>query len=501
MTEKRQRLKRSNGVIMPIFSIPSDYGIGTLGREAYEVVDFFSEANIHYWQILPLGPTSYGDSPYQSFSSFAGNPYFIDLDLLEEDGLLEKEDYENVDFGENKNYIDYSKMYNNRFRVLEKAFENAKGKFDKEIKEFRKKEAYWIEDYALYMAIKKEYLDVSWMEFPDDLRDRKKTALNKFYKKNKDQVDFYVFIQYIFFKQWEELKAYTNRHKIEIIGDLPIYLALDSADAWANSQILKLDDEKNPIAVGGCPPDGFSEDGQLWGNPLYDREKMGKDNFTFWEKRIEMNLRLFDMLRLDHFRGFEAYYEIPAEDDTAKYGQWVKAKPYEFFDMVKKKFPYGKFIAEDLGLITDEVRELMASLGYPGMNVIQFAFGEDFTSDYLPHNYKRNSIVYGSTHDSDTLMGWLENLEDDKMEMVEAYFDLEGEDLDLYLWKIIRRLMASVAAVSMFEIQDFLGLGNDARINSPGTLGENWKWRASKEDFKTDLPQKIKVLARLYERG
>lgn len=501
MKEEKQRLQRANGVIMPIFSIPSDYGIGTLGKEAYEVVDFLSEANIHYWQILPLGPTSYGDSPYQSFSSFAGNPYFIDLETLEEDGLLEKEDYKNVDFGENESYIDYAKMYNNRFGVLEKAYKNSKGKLDKEIKEFRKKEAYWIEDYALYMAIKKEYLDVSWLEFPEDLRDRKKTALNKFYKENKDEVDFFVFVQYEFFKQWEELKAYTNRHKIEIIGDLPIYLALDSSDAWANSNILKLDEDKNPTLVGGCPPDDFSEDGQLWGNPLYDWDKMQEDNFSFWEKRIEMNLRMVDLLRLDHFRGFEAYYEIPAVDETAKYGEWTKAKPVEFFDMVKEKFPDGKFIAEDLGYITDEVKDLMTSLGYPGMNVIQFAFGEDFTSDYLPHNFKRNSIVYSSTHDSDTLMGWLKSLDEDKMAMVEAYFDLESDDLEENLWTIIKRLMASVSDVCMFEIQDFLALDNDARINSPGTLGENWKWRASKEDFQSKLPQKIKELARLYERG
>ncbi|MDD7306431.1 MAG: 4-alpha-glucanotransferase [Peptoniphilaceae bacterium] len=501
MKEKKGKLNRANGVIMPIFSIPSAYGIGTLGKEAYEVVDFLSEANIHYWQILPLGPTSYGDSPYQSFSSFAGNPYFIDLDLLEEDGLLAKQDYANVDFGENKNYIDYAKMYNNRFGVLEKAYKNAKGKLDKELKDFRKKEAYWIEDYALYMAIKKEYLDVSWLEFPEDLRNRKKTALNKFYKENKDKVDFYVFIQYEFFKQWENLKAYTNRHKIEIIGDLPIYLALDSSDAWANSDILQLDQKKSPLAVGGCPPDGFSDDGQLWGNPLYDWDTMEKDNFSFWEKRLEMNLRLVDLLRLDHFRGFEAYYQIPATDDTAKYGKWVKAKPYQFFKMVKEKFPTSKFIAEDLGFITDQVKELMDFLAYPGMNVIQFAFGEDFTSSYLPHNYKRNSIVYSSTHDSDTLMGWLKSLDEDKMEMVKAYFDLEGDDLEENLWKIIKRLMASVAAISMFEIQDFLALDNQARVNSPGTLGENWKWRANKEDFKIELAQKIKDMSRLYERG
>lgn len=499
MEKTSGKLRRANGVIMPIFSIPSEYGIGSFGKAAYDLVDFFAEANLHYWQILPLGPTSYGDSPYQSFSSFAGNPYFIDLDLLKDDGLLEKDDYENVNFGDNPIYVDYSMMYNNRFRVLEKAYKNSKGRLDEEINDFRIKNTYWIEDYALYMAIKNQELDVSWIDFPEKLRDRDKESLDRFYQENKEEVDFYVFLQYEFFKQWENLKKYANRHMIEIIGDLPIYLALDSADAWANSEILKLDEEKKPISVGGVPPDSYSEDGQLWGNPLYDWDKMKADGFKFWKNRIGINLKLFDVLRLDHFRGFQAYYEIPVEDDNAKYGQWVDAKPYEFFEMINNNFPEANFIAEDLGFITEDVRKLKEDLSYPGMNVIQFAFGEDFSSQYLPHNYERNSIVYASTHDSDTLKGWLESLEDDKLNMVKEYFDL-GEIESQNIWKIIKSLMASVSCVSMFEIQDFFELGNWAKINSPGILGENWKWRAEKKYFTSELAKKIKNISKLYGR-
>jgi 4-alpha-glucanotransferase len=500
MKKNSKNLRRACGVVMPIFSIPSKYGIGTFGKEAYDMVDFFSECNIHYRQILPLGPTSYGDSPYQSFSSFAGNPYFIDLEMLEEEGLLEKEDFENVNFGENPSYVDYSLMYNMRFRVLEKAYENAKEKLKSEIAAFRKKEAFWIEDYALFMAIKKEKLDVSRLEFPEELRDRDPKALKEFQKDHKDEIDFQVFLQYEFFKQWEELKKYANRHDIEIIGDLPIYLALDSADAWANSHILKLDEEKNPTMVGGCPPDGYSEDGQLWGNPVYDWEKMQEDDFEFWKNRIGINLKIFDLLRLDHFRGFEAFYQIPSTDDNAKYGEWEKARPEAFFKMVEKNFPDAKFIAEDLGFITKEVEKLIDKLGYPGMKVIQFAFGDDFKSPYLPHNYERNSIVYSSTHDSDTLKGRYNNLDEDMLSMVNDYFGLKKDEPE-NLWRIMRTLMASVSDVAMYQIQDFLELGNESKINSPGTLGENWKRRADKEDFTDDLSAKIKKMTKLYGRN
>lgn len=499
--EKQKRLERGNGVILPIFSLPSNYGIGTFGEAAYDAVDFLSDAGIKYWQILPLGPTSYGDSPYQSFSSFAGNPYFIDLDILIEEGLLEKEELENLNFGDKARFVDYGIQYNLRYRILEKAYDKAKDSLKKEIEAFRKKEAYWLDDYALFMAIKHEKFDVSWLEWEDDLKNRKKTALNKFKRENKDLIDFYIFIQYEFFSQWQKLKEYANRKEIKIIGDLPIYVALDSVDAWVNSDILQLNpDTKEPIKVGGAPPDAYSEDGQLWGNPLYDWKKLAESDYDFWIKRIGSSLRLYDILRLDHFRGFEAYYSIPAEDDNARFGEWQEGKPYELFDRVRAKFPAACFIAEDLGYITDEVNELKDYYAFPGMNVIQFSFGENFDSDYLPHNYERNSVVYASTHDSDTLMGFLENADDALNELINLYFDLDTEDNKERLWKINRALMASVSDVAVFEFQDFLGFGNDSKINSPATLGINWKWRCLEEDFDDDLAKNIKNMAKLYGR-
>ena len=499
MSKRQERLERANGVIIPIFSIPSPYGIGTFGKAAYDVVDFISDASLRYWQILPLGQTSYGDSPYQSFSSFAGNPYFVDLDMFIEEGLLKEDDLDSLNFGDNDRYVDYAIQYNLRYRILEKAYENSKGKLDKEIKEFRKKESFWLEDYAMFMAIKHDNLDVSWLEWDDKLRDRDPEALSEFKEKHQDDIDFYVFIQYEFFKQWKNLKEYANHKNIEIIGDLPIYVALDSCDAWINSEILAMDEvTKEPLIVGGAPPDAYSEDGQLWGNPVYNWDKVKETSYEFWEKRIGMALRIYDLLRLDHFRGFEKYYAIPATDENAKFGSWEVGGGYDFFDHIMKKYPDRQFIAEDLGFITKEVDDLKDNYGFPGMNVIQFAFGEDFDSNYLPHNYKRNSTVYASTHDSSTLKGWLDSLDEEELSLVTRYFGLKEDDN--YVWKIIRALMASVSDLAMFEIQDFFEMGDESKINSPSTLGDNWKWRAKEEDFTDELAEKIKEMSRLYGR-
>lgn len=496
---KQERLERGNGVILPIFSLPSNYGIGTFGKKAYEAVDFLSDAAIKYWQILPLGQTSYGDSPYQSFSSFAGNPYFIDLDILIEEGLLEKEELENLNFGDNERYVDYGIQYNLRYRILEKAYDKAKETLSDELEKFRAEEGWWLEDYALFMAIKKDKLDVSWLEWDEKLRRRDPEALEEFRAKNEDMIGFYVFLQYEFFKQWKKLKDYANRKRLKIIGDLPIYVAMDSCDAWVNSDILKLDPESlEPILVGGAPPDAYSEDGQLWGNPVYDWDKLAESGYDFWLKRIGACLRLYDILRLDHFRGFEAYYAIPASDDNARYGSWELGRPYELFDKIIETYPDALFIAEDLGYITKEVDELKDHYNFPGMNVIQFAFGENFDSNYLPHNYVNNSVVYSSTHDSDTLQGFLDVADEDLTRLVDKYFGLK-EDEDK-LWEINRALMASVSDIAMFEIQDFLGYGNDAKINSPSTIGVNWKWRMVDADFDQSLAEKIKEMSKVYGR-
>ena len=349
------------------------------------------------------------------------------------------------------------------------------------------------------MAIKKDQLDVSWIDFPEKLRDRDKKSLNEFEKKHKDDIDFYAFIQYEFFKQWEDLKSYANRKGVEIIGDLPIYLAFDSVDTWANSDILKLDKKtKKPEVVAAVPPDIYSEDGQLRGNPIYDWKILKESDFKFWIERIRLNLRLYDYLRLDHFRGFESYYEVPYGDENAKYGKWEKAYGDEFFKKVNEEFKDSKFIVEDLGFITKEVEKLKDKTGYPGMKVIQFAFGVDYSSAYLPHNFEKNSVVYASTHDSDTLQAWIDNLEDEKKEMVKKYFNIK-EDSDM-LWEIIRNLFLSVSDLAIFQIQDFLAYGNEARINTPGKLGENWQWRLEKDVLGNDLALKIKEMAKIYGR-
>lgn len=490
---KNKRFRRANGLIFPIFSLPSDYGIGTFGKKAYDFVDFLKKAGFGYWQILPLGPTSYGDSPYQSFSSFAGNPYFIDLDILKDKNLLSESELQSLDY--EKDFIDYGKLYNNRFIILKKAFERFD---DKSIEEFKKREKSWLLDYSLFMAIKDKYDGSSWLDFPKKLRDRDQKALDEFYRENKKSVEFYNFLQYEFFNQWDDLKSYANSNDIEIIGDLPIYLALDSADSWVNFDILKLNkDNKRPEFLAAVPPDAYSADGQLWGNPTYDWDRLKKRGYEFLLKRIGKNLKLYDYLRLDHFRGFESYYEVKADDKNARDGLWQKAYGDEFFEILAENLKDAKFIAEDLGFITKEVENLKEMTGYPGMKVIQFAFGDDFKSPYLPHNYEKNSIVYSSTHDSDTLKGWLDGLDRKKKDMVYQYFNIKDQDPS---WVIIRALMASVSDIAIFQIQDFLKLGNESRINRPGVLGGNWQFRIKEDELTDTLAKKIKTIGKLYER-
>lgn len=490
---KNKRFRRANGLIFPIFSLPSDYGIGTFGKKAYDFVDFLKKAGFGYWQILPLGPTSYGDSPYQSFSSFAGNPYFIDLDILKDKNLLSESELQSLDY--EKDFIDYGKLYNNRFIILKKAFERFD---DKSIEEFKKREKSWLLDYSLFMAIKDKYDGSSWLDFPKKLRDRDQKALDEFYRENKKSIEFYNFLQYEFFIQWDDLKSYANSNDIEIIGDLPIYLALDSADSWVNFDILKLNkDDKRPEFLAAVPPDAYSADGQLWGNPTYDWDRLKKRGYEFLLKRIGKNLKLYDYLRLDHFRGFESYYEVKADDKNARDGLWQKAYGDEFFEILAENLKDAKFIAEDLGFITKEVENLKEMTGYPGMKVIQFAFGDDFKSPYLPHNYEKNSIVYSSTHDSDTLKGWLDGLDRKKKDMVYQYFNIKDQDPS---WVIIRALMASVSDIAIFQIQDFLKLGNESRINRPGVLGGNWQFRIKGDELTDTLAKKIKTIGKLYER-
>ncbi len=505
---KKEKNKRKCGVLMPIFSIPSKYGIGTFSKEAYEFVDFLADAGQSYWQILPLGPTSYGDSPYQSFSTFAGNPYFVDLEKLIEGGLLTKEEVDKVNFGTDEEHIDYAKLFKTRFEVLYKAFVNSglssksEVEPDKELKAefdaFVEENADWLEDYSLYMALKKNYGGLSWIEWPEEVRLRKKTALEEARKKHAERAGLYKFIQFLFMKQWFALKAYANGKGIEIIGDIPIYVAFDSADAWANPELFQLDEKNLPIAVAGCPPDAFSRTGQLWGNPLYKWEYHKETGFKWWMKRIRSCYKLYDVVRIDHFRGFDEYYAIPFGDPTAENGTWVKGPGYDLFDVMKKEIGKCKVIAEDLGYLTPSVIALVKKTGFPGMKILQFAFDAREESDYLPHNYIQNSIVYTGTHDNDTTLGWFNTIPRGDKAFAKKYLNIRSNKN--VVWEFIRATFSSVSDTAIIPMQDYLELGSEARINTPSTLGKNWTWRMKSGACTKELADRMLDMAATYGR-
>ena len=492
-------IARGSGILMHISSLPSPYGIGTFGKEAYYFVDFLKKAGQKYWQILPLGPTGYGDSPYQSFSSFAGNPYFIDFDLLSEEGLLEEEEYKNISFGSCVDRVDYEKIFKNKIPILRIAFERGKVKYQSNIKKFQEENKIWIEDYALYMAVKGYFGLRSWREWEDEeIKLRKPKALEYYRNILKEEIDFWIFLQYIFFKQWQNVKKYANEKGIFIIGDIPIYVAEDSADTWANSEIFLLDDTKTPIKVSGCPPDAFSRTGQLWGNPIYNWKEIEKREFKWWIDRIRGNYKLYDMIRIDHFRGFESYWEIPYGDPTAEKGQWVQGPGMKLFKALQAELGDLPIIAEDLGYLTESVIQLRKDTGYPGMKVLQFAFDAREESDYLPHNYDQNCIVYTGTHDNDTVCGWFSTAAKTDVDYAIQYLKLTKEEG--YNWGFIRGAWSSVGNIAIAQMQDFLGLGSKARMNLPSTIGGNWEWRVRKEQLTLALADKILQLTKLYGR-
>ena len=489
---------RKSGILLPVSSIPSKYGIGTFSKEAYQFIDFLEKSGQTLWQILPLGPTGYGDSPYQSFSTFAGNPYFIDLEALIKEGLLKRSDCSKYDFGDDENSVDYEKIYNSRFEVLRKAFKNSSIQEDKNFQKFDKENSYWLDDYALFMAIKNANDGKSFLEWDDDLKLRNKEALENEKQKNKEEILFYKFQQYYFTKQWKALKKYANEKGIEIIGDIPIYVALDSADVWANPELFQLDENLNPIGVAGCPPDSFSETGQLWGNPLYKWDYHKETGYKWWLKRMAYCYELYDIVRIDHFRGFDEYYYIPYEDETAEFGHWEKGPGYDLFGTIKEKLGEKKIIAEDLGFLTDSVIELVKKCGYPGMKILQFAFDSKEESDYLPHNYGHNSVVYTGTHDNDTIAGWYKTLCKKDKTFAKEYLNISSEEE--IEWVFIRAALASVSDIAVIPMQDYLGLGSKARINIPSTLGINWKWRMGQKDCNKNLAVRIKKLCKMYGR-
>lgn len=489
---------RKSGILLPISSIPSRYGIGAFSKEAYEFVDFLQSAGQKLWQILPLGPTGYGDSPYQSFSAFAGNPYYIDLEELIGRGWLTKEECCSYDFGDNRMYVDYEKLYLSRMKALRMAYERSGIHVEQDFIRFKEENAFWLQNYALYMAIKRSFGERCWIEWEENIRLRRSEALNFYEERYKEEVEFYKFQQYLFTKQWNSLKSYANERGIEIIGDIPIYVAFDSADTWANPELFQLDGGRRPVGVAGCPPDAFSLTGQLWGNPLYRWEYHKATDYEWWIQRIGYCYQLYDIVRIDHFRGFDEYYFIPYGEPTAEFGHWEKGPGYDIFRRMKEKLGDKPVIAEDLGFLTGSVKKLVKDTGYPGMKVLQFAFDSREESDYLPHNYTKNSIVYTGTHDNDTIIGWYNTLNEQDKAFAKRYLNLKTAQG--VQWEFIRGALASVADTAVIPMQDYLGLGSEARINTPSTVGNNWRWRLLPGQTDERIAQKIRGMTKLYGR-
>ena len=485
---------------MPVFSLPSRYGIGSFSKSAYQFVDMLKKAGQKYWQILPLCPTSYGDSPYQSFSTYAGNPYFIDLDQLIEEKLLTRKECQACDFGDDPQDIDYGKLYENRFKLLRKAYERANVGEDQEFEAYRRENAWWLDDYALFMAVKDRFDGVAWNEWAEDIRLRWSNAMDYYRRELYYEIEFYSYLQFVFMKQWKKLKNYANINGIEIIGDIPIYVAFDSADAWANPELFQFDSENLPTAVAGCPPDGFSADGQLWGNPLYRWDYHRETGFDWWIRRIAYCSELYDVVRIDHFRGFDEYYSIPYGDTTARNGHWEKGPGIALFEAAKNRLGELNIIAEDLGYITDSVKKLVADSGFPGMKVLEFAFDSREKSDYLPYTYEKNSVVYTGTHDNETIAGWYAGLDKSDLKMCTDYMNIDRIPGKEYHWDFIRLAMLSVSDLCVIPIQDYLGLDNCARINHPSTLGTNWRWRLAKGQLSASLLKEIREMTRISGR-
>ncbi|MBR3844165.1 MAG: 4-alpha-glucanotransferase [Clostridia bacterium] len=491
---------RKCGILLPITALPSHYGIGCFSHEAYEFVDFLQRAGQSYWQILPLGPTSVGDSPYQSFSTFAGNPYFVDLEGLIKLGLLTKEECDRAGLGTNTGLINYQVQYKMRIPLLKKAHQSFTG--GAAYHAFVGANRHWLADYALFMALKEQFEGAPWHTWPEDLRNRKASALVRAGEQLAKEVDFWQFVQFTFFTQWQALKVYANQRGVAIIGDLPIYVSHDSADVWANPSLFRLTTEGLPTHVAGCPPDGFSKDGQLWGNPLYRWEYHKQHGYDWWRKRLAHALSLYDVVRLDHFRGFESYYAIPFGHKTARHGRWEKGPGKDLFEKTKNLLGTGKIIAEDLGFITPAVEELLKNCGFPGMKVLQFAFDArdgDQTGN-LPHGYPSHTVAYTGTHDNQTLVSWFATISPKEQQQVRTYLGDTHTPNGCIYKPLIARLLATNAKLCIIPLQDYLGLTDTARINTPSTLGNNWQWRVNPTRLTRSLQKEIYTLTKLYDR-
>ena len=491
---------RSNGILMHLSSLPSPHGIGSMGKPARDFADFLQAAGQAYWQLLPVCPTGYGDSPYQSFSTNAGNPYFIDLDDLKEDGLLEASEYEFIDWESGQEDVNYGVLYEKRYPVLRKAVKRFMVNPAADYEAFCSENAFWLDDYALFMTLKKACGGKSWQEWEPGLKNRTPEAIAKALEEHAEEVTFWKVLQYLFFHQWKKLRKYVNDKGISIIGDLPIYVSLDGVDAWAHPELFQFDEELCPKEIAGVPPDGFSADGQLWGNPLYDWEYMAKDGYSWWIQRIKYLCSVYDVLRIDHFRGFDSYFAIPYGDTNAKRGQWRKGPGMDLFHAVEKAIGKQPIIAENLGYLTDSVKQLLSESGFPGMKILEFAFDKrDGNSvEYLPWKYPVNCVAYTGTHDNDTCVGWMTSANREDIETAVECLGLTEEEG--YHWGMMRALWCTAAELTMVQMQDVLGLGSEARMNAPSTVGKNWRWRALPESYGSDLAMKLRHKREIYGR-
>lgn len=502
---------RASGVLLHPTSLPSRFGIGDFGAAAFEFVDFLVKAGQSYWQVLPLGQTGYGDSPYQCFSAFAGNIYLISPDKLFEDGFLTEEDLSDLPvFSEGK--VDFGKVIDFKLPLLRKAFENFRKTTGEDLAEkfrlFCQFNAFWLEDYALFRAVKLSQDQKSWQDWDENLKLRKPEALEKARKNLDEEIFAQKFYQFAFFKQWDALKKYANENGVKIVGDVPIFVALDSADVWCNPKQFKLNEDGSPRVVAGVPPDYFSKTGQLWGNPIYDWENMRRDNFAWWISRVRFTLKMFDIVRVDHFRGFAAAWEVPGGDLTAENGEWVNVPGMELFQTLRHTLGDLPFWAEDLGVITPDVQELRDKFGFPGMRILQFAFGGDAKNQDLPHNYIKNCVAYSGTHDNDTTVGWFNSVAgkgsgrdaaqiEQEREFCLKYLNSDGAEIH---WDFIRAVWGSAAGTAIAPMQDLLGLGNEARMNLPASTTGNWNWECKTGDFSPEIAERLKDLTEIYGR-
>ena len=489
---------RSSGILMHVSSLPGNHGIGSMGRHAYAFVDFLKSAGQRYWQILPLCPTGYGNSPYQCFSTYAGNPYLIDLDLLVEEGLLYKSELDVLNWGNDPARVDFSLICTQKLHVLREAFRRYQDEGEA-FARFRAENDWWLPDYALFMALKEQHGGKPWYTWEDGLKFREDSAISEAFCSLMEDIQFYCFTQFLFFRQWNSLHDYAAQRGVRIIGDVPIYVPMDSADVWTNPELFWLDENRNPVAVAGCPPDSFTADGQLWGNPLYRWDVMKQTGFDWWLRRLYAAGKLYDVTRLDHFRGFESYWAVPYGDTTAKNGRWMTGPGLDFIRTVQYHLPDLELIAEDLGYLTQEVLDLRNASGWPGMKVLEFAFDSKEPSNYLPHTYEKNTVCYTGTHDNMTMRQWFDTADAESLNHAREYMDLRSPEE--YVWGTIRTAFASVSDLCIVQMQDLLDLGPEARMNLPGTLSDaNWTWRGEEKHFTQKLAQRLKHLTRLYDR-